>query len=93
MLLIMVHHVMSFLSMFPYGTVFLYSSNAIQVREREEDVSICELIVVCVGFMLIGNRGSTCFSGVWRPDQLPICTEGNFDLTLNFICLQSMSII
>jgi hypothetical protein len=28
------------------------------------------------GFMLIGNRGSTCFSGIWRPDQLPICIEG-----------------
>lgn len=26
--------------------------------------------------MLIGNRGSTCFSGIWRPDQLPICIEG-----------------
>lgn len=27
------------------------------------------------GYMLVGTRGSTCFSGVWRPDQLPICIE------------------
>ena len=29
-----------------------------------------------LGYMLVGNRGSTCFSGIWRPDQLPICIEG-----------------
>lgn len=33
--------------------------------------------VFMLGFMLVGNRGSTCFSGIWRPDQLPICIEGN----------------
>lgn len=29
------------------------------------------------GYMLVGNRGATCFSGVWRPDQLPVCNEGS----------------
>lgn len=30
--------------------------------------------------MLLGNRGSTCFSGIWRPDQLPICVAGILNL-------------
>ncbi|CAF1549973.1 unnamed protein product, partial [Adineta steineri] len=43
------------------------------------------------GYMLIGNRGSTCFSGIWRPDQIPVCNEGI--LFYFSFCLTSMSII
>jgi hypothetical protein len=39
---------------------------------------IMENLFITLGFMLVGNRGSTCFSGIWRPDQLPICIEGIF---------------
>ncbi|CAF4216479.1 unnamed protein product [Rotaria socialis] len=35
-------------------------------------------------FMLVGNRGSTCFSGKWRPEQLPICNEGYWIRDLSF---------
>ncbi len=50
------------------------------------------ILLIFLGFMLIGNRGSTCFSGIWRPDQLPICIEGIL-FFLYIICLEFMSII
>ena len=52
------------------------------------------LLIICLsflGYMLAGNRGTTCFSGLWRPDQLPVCKEGV--VLFLFVYLESMSII
>jgi hypothetical protein len=68
-------------------------------------ILVCFIIILCVlfidrflislGYMLIGNRGSTCFSGIWRPDQLPVCVEGIlfYFIFYTSFCLESVSII
>ena len=70
----MVHHDIFSPAMSHYDMEHHYISNVNRV-----DIScsfFSQFYSFHLGFMLIGNRGSTCFSGVWRPDQLPICVEG-----------------
>ncbi|UJR30906.1 hypothetical protein I4U23_018416 [Adineta vaga] len=43
------------------------------------------------GYMLVGNRGATCFSGLWRPDQLPICKEDLFDIMSSGYWIRDLS--